>query len=209
MRLHDYFRSSSAYRVRIVLNLKGLGVERVFHHLRRGEQRLTIYRALNPQGLLPTLETADGTPLTQSLAICEYLDELQPDPPLLPEGAIERAKVRAFALAIACDIHPLQNLRVLDRLRSLGSTDAQTKDWARAIIDDGLAACNALVERETGPFCFGAAVTLADCVLVPQLANARRFEVDLRWPRLTEIEARCMALEAFAAAAPARQPDAE
>ncbi len=209
MRLHDYFRSSSAYRVRIALNLKGLSVERVFHHLRRGEQRLTTYRALNPQGLLPTLETGNGTALTQSLAICEYLDELQPDPPLLPKGAIERAKVRAFALAIACDIHPLQNLRVLDRLRSVGLTDAQTKDWARAVIDDGLVACNALVEGEAGPFCFGARVTLADCVLVPQLVNARRFDVELRWPRLIEIEARCMAVEAFATAAPAHQPDAE
>lgn len=209
MKLHGYFRSTSSYRVRIALNLKGLSVEHVFHHLRRGEQHKSDYRTLNPQGLVPTLETDTGAVLTQSLAICEYLEEIRPDPPLLPPDPLARAQVRALALAIACDIHPLQNLRVLKSLQMLGCTDSQTTQWARTVIEEGLLAFDSLLERCAGSFCFGEQVTLADCCLIPQLANARRFGAQLVWPRLERIEANCLALEAFASAAPARQPDAE
>ena len=211
VRLHGYFRSSAAWRVRIALNLKGLEVAHVLHHLRRGEQRAAGYLRLNPQGLVPALELDDGaTVLTQSLAICEWLDETHPAPPLLPGGPEQRARVRAFALAIACDIHPVQNLRVLARLRELGLAEAAVTAWAQATIAEGLAACEALLPAGTGPFLFGAAPGLAELCLVPQLANARRFGVDLGpLPRLLAAEAACQALPAFQAAAPERQPDAE
>lgn len=208
--LHGYFRSTASWRVRIALGLKGLAYRQVFHHLRRGEQQAPDYLALNPQGLVPALQLEDGSILTQSLAICGYLDGLRPDPPLLPGEPIERARVGAFALAIACDIHPVQNLKVLNRLSSLGLSPDAVNGWARDVIDEGLAACDALLDggRRTA-FSFGPQPTLADICLVPQLGNARRFGVDLRWPRLLEIEARCQALPAFAQAAPERQPDAE
>lgn len=208
MRLHGYFRSTASYRVRIALNLKGIAYSDAFHHLRRGEQNAPDYLALNPQGLLPTLETGDAV-LTQSLAICEYLDEVYPNPPIIPSGALERAHVRAFSQVIACDIHPVQNLKILDRLRALGLADADINGWARTAIEDGLAACDTLIRGMDTPFCFGNTPTLADICLVPQLVNARRFGVDLRWDRLLAIEARCLELEAFALASPQQQPDAE
>ncbi|WP_128560490.1 maleylacetoacetate isomerase [Methylobacterium crusticola] len=210
MRLHGYFRSSAAWRVRIALNLKGIGVEHVPHHLRRGEQRAPDYVALNPQGLVPTLQFADGTALTQSLAILEWLDETHPEPPLLPGDPLRRARVRAFALAVACDTHPVQNLKVLARLRGLGLEEAAVVEWAAWVNREGLGACEAMAAAEPGPFCFGAAPGLADLCLVPQLGNARRFGVDVaRYPRLLAAEAAALALPAFADAVPARQPDAE
>ena len=210
MRLHGYFRSSAAYRVRIALNLKELTADHVPHHLRKGEQRAPAYLALNPQGLVPTLETDDGRVLTQSLAVMEWLDETHPTPPLLPKDAWRRALVRAFACAIACEIHPVQNLKVLARLRALGLAEGQVQDWAKTVNAEGLEACEKLIANEPGPFCFGAGPTLADICLVPQLANARRFGVDVSaFPRLLRAEAAAKALPAFAGAAPERQPDAE
>ncbi|WP_298399769.1 maleylacetoacetate isomerase [Sphingobium sp.] len=206
--LHGYFRSTASYRVRIVLNLKGVAYADAFHHLRKGEQRAPAYLALNPQGLLPALEI-DGAVLTQSLAICEYLDETVAGPALLPVDPIRRAKVRAAAQAIACDIHPIQNLKILGRLRGLGLNDDQVNGWAAQVIDEGLDAFDRLIAGEEGPFCFGDQVTLADICLVAQLVNARRFGVDLRWPRLVAVEQACLALDAFSKAAPQNQPDAE
>jgi len=213
MKLHDYFRSSAAYRVRIALNLKGLTAERAFVHLRRGAQNSDDYRALNPQGLVPVLETDDGAVITQSLAIVEYLEETHPLPPLLPADATGRARVRGIALAIACDIHPLNNLRVLRYLTgTLGVPDAQKDGWYRYWCDTGLEALERRLAADaaTGGFCHGDAPTLADVFLVPQMANARRMAVDLAgFPTLVRIDAACQALPAFADAAPARQPDAE
>lgn len=209
MKLHGYFRSGAAYRVRIALALKSIPHTTVFHHLRRGEQNAPEYLALNPQGLIPALETDAGEVITQSLAICEYLEEVFPDPPLLPVGPVERAQIRAFALVIAADVHPLQNLKILKRVKDMGREQDEVDAWARRVIDDGLAACAALIANRPGPYCFGPQVTLADVFLVPQLVNARRVGVDLRWPRLLEAEAACLALPAFQQAAPDRQPDAE
>ena len=211
MRLHGYFRSTAAWRVRIALNLKGLRAEAVAHHLRRGEQRAEAYLRLNPQGLVPALELDGVTVLTQSLAIIAWLEETHPEPPLLPRDPLARARVRAFALAIACDIHPVQNLKVLARLRSLGIPEPAVTGWAREVIAEGLGACEALLAgrprsgAQDGPFCFGAAPTLADICLVPQMSNARRFGVDLTpLPRLRAIEAACQKLPAFAAVVPER-----
>ncbi len=210
MILHGYYRSTAVWRVRIALNLKGLSAEHRFHHLRRGEQRAASYLRLNPQGLLPTLETEGGAVLTQSLAICEWLDETHPEPKLLPGDALARARIRGFAQAIACDIHPVQNLKVLNRLRGLGLEDAAVNGWAGEVIAEGLGACEALLGGQAGPFCFGAAPTLADLCLVPQLFNARRFGVALEgYGRLLAVEAACAALPAFAAAAADKQQDAE
>jgi maleylacetoacetate isomerase len=213
VKLYDYFRSSAAYRVRIALNLKGVAAERVFVHLRRGAQRDDDYLALNPQGLVPTLVTDAGDVLTQSLAIIEWLDESFRKPPLLPEDAAGRARVRSLALAIACDIHPIDNLRVLNYLSgTLGVSDAQRQGWYKYWIDIGLEALEARLarEKETGRFCHGDLPTLADICLVPQLANARRVAFDFSpYPTLLRIEAACAALPAFADAAPAKQPDAE
>jgi len=209
MRLNGYFRSTASQRVRIALNLKGIAYEQVSYHLRRGEQRSPDYLRLNPQGLVPSLELDGGSVLTQSLAICDYLDEVYPEPPLLPADPLARARVRAFAQVIACDIHPIQNLKILARLQSMGHSDAEVQNWAAAIIDEGLDACARLIARETGPFCFGGTPTLADICLVPQLVNARRFGVDLRWPRLIEAEGACLELDAFRRAAPGAQQDAE
>jgi maleylpyruvate isomerase len=209
MKLHGYFRSSASYRVRIALNLKGLGAEHLPHHLRKGEQRDPSYLAINPQGLVPTLQ-ADGVVITQSLAIIEWLDETHPEPPLLPNDPLRRAHVRAFAQVLACDTHPVQNLKVLARLRQLGLPEEQVTGWAAWANREGLSACEALIAGEPGPFCFGDAPGIADLCLVPQLANARRFGVDLAaFPRLLKAEAAAKNLAAFADAAPERQPDAE
>ena len=213
MKLYDYFRSSAAYRVRIALNFKGLAPERAFVHLRRNAQRDDDYLALNPQGLVPALLTDDGAVLAQSLAIVEYLEETHPSPPLLPGDAAARARVRGIALQIACDIHPLDNLRVLRYLlHTVGVTEEQKDAWYKYWIDVGLEALEIQLSRDgaTGRFCHGDAPTLADVCLVPQLANARRVAMDLSpYPTLTRIEAACRALPAFAAAEPSRQPDAE
>jgi maleylacetoacetate isomerase len=214
LRLHTYWRSSAAYRVRIALALKGLAYESLPRHLLRdgGEQRRADYLALNPQGFVPALEH-DGTVITQSLAICEYLEERFPAPPLLPAGARERAAVRAMALAVACDIHPLNNLRVLQYLRSeLGQDEAGVGRWARHWIARGFDALEQLVARHTGDgrHCFGGSVTLADVCLVPQVANARRVQLDLApWPRIAAAATHLESLPEFAAARPEAQPDAE
>ncbi|MDG2527193.1 maleylacetoacetate isomerase [Caulobacter endophyticus] len=209
MILHGYFRSTASWRVRIALGLKGLPVDQVFHHLRRGEQRAPDYLAINPQGLLPALAIDDGRVLTQSLAIVEYLDETHPEPPLLPSDPFARAQVRAVAQAIACDIHPVQNLKVLARLRDLGLDEPAVQGWAAGVIEEGLDAVDKLLAGQSGRFAFGDAPGLADLVLVPQLGNARRFGVELRWNRLTDIEAACLELDAFKSAVPSAQPDAE
>ena len=210
MKLHGYFRSSASYRVRIALNLKGLSADHLPHHLRKGEQRDPAYLAINPQGLVPTLQDDRGAILTQSLAIIEWLEETHPEPPLLPKDPLRRAHIRAFAMALACDTHPVQNLKVLARLRDLGLTEEQVTGWAAWANREGLAACETLVAREPGPFCFGATPTMADLCLVPQLANARRFGVDLSaFPRLLKAETAAKNIKAFADAAPERQPDAE
>jgi maleylacetoacetate isomerase len=213
MKLYGYFRSSAAYRVRIALNLKGLAPEHVFVHLRKGEQHAGDYLLRNPQGLVPTLATEDGALLTQSLAIIEWLEETHPQPPLLPRDADARARTRAIALAIACDIHPLNNLRVLKYLIGrLGVSEAARDEWYRHWCEVGLAALEMQLASEpaTGRFCHGDSPTLADICLVPQLANARRVTLDLgKFPTLLRIEQACQALPAFADAAPAKQPDAE
>ncbi len=209
-RLHSYYRSGAAWRVRIALALKGVEVRLVAHHLRHGEQRAPAYLALNPQGLVPALELPGRGVLTQSIAICEWLEETCPEPPILPGDAERRARIRAFALAIACDIHPVQNLRVLNRLRVHGLAEEEVTGWARETIADGLQACEALVAGAAGPFLFAAVPTLAEICLVPQLFNARRFGVDLApYPRLLAAEAGAAVHPAFASAAPERQPDAE
>jgi maleylacetoacetate isomerase len=213
LRLHTYWRSSAAYRVRIVLALKGLEYETVPHHLLRdgGEQRRPDYLALNPQGLVPALEH-DGHVLTQSLAIFEYLEERFPEPPLLPASPRDRAAVRAMALAVACDIHPLNNLRVQQYLRDgLGQDEPAVSGWVRHWISEGFNALETLIGRHSadGRHCFGAAVTLADACLVPQAYNARRAGLDLaHWPRLMAVAGYLEALPAFAVARPEAQPDA-
>ena len=211
LKLHSYFRSSAAYRVRIALNLKGLAHEAAYVHLIKdgGQQHAPAYRALNPQALVPTLETDSGV-ITQSLAIIEYLDETHPRPALLPGDALQRARMRAFALAIACDIHPLNNLRVLNYLKGpMGLEQAVADTWYRHWVETGLAACEALLPASKSRFCFGDQPTLADCCLVPQVYNARRLKCDLsKLPRLVAIDEACRALPAFAQAAPEAQPDA-
>lgn len=213
MRLYTYFRSSAAYRVRIALGLKGLAVEAVPVHLLRhgGEQLQASYRAVAPAGLVPALD--DGGVLTQSMAIIEYLDETHPQVPLLPADARGRARVRALAQMVACDIHPIGNLRVLRYLaKTLGVPDQARQAWSQHWIAEGFAAIEALLagSPDTGRFCHGDTPTLADCCLVPQVFNARRFGVDLApYPTIVAIDAACAALEAFAAAHPSNQADAE
>lgn len=210
MELHGYFRSSASYRVRIAINLKGLTAQHLSYHLRKGEQRSSAYLAMNPQGLVPTFCNAAGDVLTQSLAIIEWLDETYPDPPLLPFDALQRARVRSFAMVLACDTHPVQNLKVLARLRQLGLPETAVTEWAAWINQEGLAACEALIAGENGPFCFGASPTLADICLIPQLANARRFGVDLdAFPRLQAVASAAAELKAFSDATPEKQHDAE
>jgi len=202
MKLHGAAGSSAAYRVRAVLHLKGLEFQEVFLDLSGDDQSAGSYLALNPQGLVPALELDDGQVLTQSLAICEFLEQIAPDPPLLPKEPLLRARVRAVVLAVACEIHPLQNRRVLLKLRDFGLEKAQVDGWAQDVIGAGLDAVEALVADEPGPFCFGAAPTLADVFVTPQLRNARRFRMAARWPRLQQAEAACFAHPAFARARP-------
>jgi maleylpyruvate isomerase len=214
MKLYTFFRSSASYRARIALNLKGLDYEQIPIHLRRGggEQFSAAYKAINPQALLPALED-QGRILTQSLAIIEYLEERYPNPPLLPADPADRAWVRSMALIIACEVHPIQNLRVLNYLKNEHQqSDDAVNNWARHWIDLGLAALDQMVLRPAQPvrFCAGDVPTVADVCLVPQLANARRFGCDLsRFPALLRIESHCAAVPAFANAAPEKQPDAE
>lgn len=213
MQLYGYFRSSAAYRVRIALNLKGSAYRQTVRHLRKGEQRDPAFLALNPQGLVPALETDDGTVLTQSLAIIEYLDETCPQPPLLPDDPLGRARVRSLAQLIACEIHPLNNLRVLKYLKApLGHEQTTIDTWYRHWVVTGFEALEQRLagEAATGAFCHGDRPTLADVCLVPQVANARRFDCDLApYPTIRRIDARCLELPAFRDAAPERQPDAE
>lgn len=202
--LYDYYRSSASYRVRIALNLKGLDYERVQVNLLEGEQRDERYRTLNPQGLVPMLD-ADGERLTQSLAIIAWLDWKYPAPALLPADSSARGHVLAMALTIAADIHPLNNLRVLKRLSGMGIDQAARDDWYRHWIAEGFAALEALAAPRAGRFLFGNEVTLADVCLVPQMFNARRFDVPLEdYPSLVRADAAAAALEAFAAAHPDR-----
>ena len=212
MKLYGYFRSSASYRVRIALSLKGLDYDIEPVHLRRGEQRAPEFLKRNPQGLVPALEH-EGAALPQSLAIIEYLEERFPEPALLPPAAADRAWVRALAQVVACDIHPINNLRILQYLeQDLGVDDEARSAWARRWIDSGFAAMEDMLRDDprTGDHCFGTRPTLADICLVPQVFNSQRFGVDMdRYPTLARIHETCMRLSAFADQAPERQPDAE
>jgi maleylacetoacetate isomerase len=214
MKLYTYFRSSAAFRVRIALNIKSLAHELVGIDLRAAENQHTkpAYLALNPQGLVPALED-QGTTLCQSLAVLEYLEEAYPDPPLLPRAPLERAQVRSMALAVACDIHPLNNLRVLNYLRSpLGANDLEVNTWYRHWIATGLVGLEEQARRLSGDrrHMFGSSVTLADICLVPQMYNAVRFKCDLEpYPTLRSINTFLSAEPAFAKAMPEVQPDAQ
>lgn len=212
MKLHGYYRSSAAYRVRIALHLKGLVWEDISIHLRQGAQQSPEYLALNPQGLVPMLADDDGGRLIQSLAIIEFLEECHPEPPLLPTTPTARARVRGLAQVIASDIHPLANLRVLKRLEAMGADDDERTRWICHWITTGFTALEALVadHPDTGHYCHGDTPGLADIALVPQMYNARRFGCELgAFPTLVRIDATCRAHPAFAAAAPENQPDAE
>lgn len=211
IKLYTYFRSSASYRVRIALNLKGMEYEPEIVHLPSGEQRGEAYRNRNPQGLVPALEDEDGTVLTQSIAIMEYIDEIRPEPPLMPHDMMERGQVRAMSLLIACDIHPLNNLQVLKYLKSDMDQEQDAVDnWYRHWVGRGFTGLEAMVQKYGGTYCFGDQVSMADVCLVPQMFNARRFDTDLGpFPKLVEIDERLRALEAFEKAAPENQPDAQ
>ena len=208
--LHDYWRSTASYRVRIALNLKGVDYQRATHDLRTGAQREPGYLAIAPQGLVPAVETPDGA-LTQSLAILEWIEERWPQPPLLPQDAHGRAIVRAMAGLIAADIHPLNNLRVLQALREqFSATPDQIQAWIARWIAEGFAALELMIGAHGGQFAFGDGPSLADCALVPQVYSAERFGVDLEpYVHLRRVAAAAMALEPVAAAHPSRQPDAD
>jgi maleylpyruvate isomerase len=212
MKLYDFFRSSAAFRVRIALNLKRLTAERLAIHLRRNDQSTPTYLAVNPQGLVPALEE-DGQIFTQSLAIIEYLDETHPEPPLLPGHPADRARVRALAQLVACDIHPINNLRVLRYLADpLGHDEAAVGQWFNHWIAQGFAALETILaeDGQAGAFCHGDAPGLADICLVPQVFNARRYTLDMTpYPTIRRIFDNCMATDAFEQARPERQPDAE
>jgi maleylacetoacetate isomerase/maleylpyruvate isomerase len=207
VKLYTYFRSSAAYRVRIALNLKGVAYDAVPINLLKGEQREESYEAINPQMRVPSLDIGSTT-LIQSPAILEYIDEVYPEPPLLPVGAINRAKVRALASLIACDIHPLNNSGTLAYLKNrLGHDQAAADEWYAHWVRQGFDAIEALLGP--GPYAFGSRVTLADIYLVPQVFNARRFKVPLdAYPKIVAVDAACAAHKAFQDAAPDRQPDA-
>ena len=211
--LHNYFRSSTSYRVRIALAMKGLDYTYVAHHLRHGGNRAPAYLAINPQGLVPALIWEDGTMIAQSLAIMEFLDETVPLPPLLPPDPPGRARVRMLSQMIACDIHPVNNLRVLNALRSrYGADDAEIADWFRHWVNETFGPLEAMLagSAQTGTFCHGDTPGMADICLVAQVANNARFNVDMApYPTISRIRDACMEIAAFADAAPARQPDAE
>lgn len=210
MKLYDYARSSAAYRVRIALKLKELPYETVPVNLRQGAQRTLDYLARNPQGLVPMLELDEGRHLTQSLAIIELLEEVKPQPPLLPQDPTARAQVRALALLVACDIHPLNNTRVLQHLEHrLGLGQREINGWYRHWIAEGFRALEAQLQRTAGRYAYGDAITLADVCLVPQVANARRYSCDLApFPTIRRVEAACREHPAFEAARPELQPGA-
>jgi maleylacetoacetate isomerase len=212
MKLYGYFRSSAAFRLRIALNLKQLAYEHAPIHLRRGDQAQPGFRGINPQGLAPALEI-DRQVLIQSLPIIEYLDETHPEPPLLPDDPAGRARVRGLAAIVACDIHPINNLRVLRYLqRPLGHDHASIETWYNHWIAEGFAALEHLLadDDRTGRFCHGDRPGLADVALVPQVVNSERYRLDLApYPTITRIYQTCMTLDAFAAAHPERQPDRE
>ena len=210
MILYDYFRSSAAYRLRIALNLKGLAPERRFVHLRKGEQRNPAYLGVNPQGLVPTLLDGDIT-LTQSLAIVEYLEETHPSPALLPSNPVDRAWVRSVAQSIACDIHPIDNTRVMQYLEhTLGLDEAKRNEWYAHWIRLGFEAIEKRLAERSGKFAFGEAPGLADICIVPQVANAGRVKLPMDpYPRIRAINEACLVHPAFAAAHPSKQPDAE
>jgi maleylacetoacetate isomerase len=209
--LHGYWRSSAAYRVRIALNLKGIAARPAFVHLRKGEQRSAVHYALNPAGLVPVWEEGEGLRLTQSLAIIEYLDELHPEPPLLPGTPRNRAMIREIALEVVADIHPIGNLRVLDKLTADYGADADARAvWNRHWMAAGFGAVERRLERTAGRFAVGDTPTLADVCLVPQVYNGRRFELDLSpYPLILAADEAARALPAFATAAPEAQPDFE
>lgn len=211
MKLYTYFRSSAAFRVRIALNLKALGYEPVVVHLAKGEHRAPEYARVNPQALVPTLVLDDGTRLSQSLAIIEYLEEKYPPTPLLPKEPLAKARVRSLSCLIASEIHPLNNLRVLQHLkRSLGQTQEQVDTWYRYWIADGLAKLEAELAGKAGKFSHGDNPTMADCCLVPQIFNAKRYHSDLSpYPATMRVFEQCMSLDAFDRAQPSKQPDAE
>jgi maleylacetoacetate isomerase len=206
-----YFRSSAAYRVRIALNLKDIAHERKFVHLAKGEQTEKDFKRVNPQGLLPVLQVAEGDKqhtLIQSMAILEYLEESYPEPALLPKDPLDRARVRAIAGIVACDIHPLNNLRVLNYLKGpMHQKEDAMRAWYAHWVDTGFGAIEEMVSGSG--FCFGGTPTMADVCLIPQIFNAKRFEVDLYpFPKIRRIDENCARIEAFAAAHPDRQPDA-
>lgn len=211
MKLYEFFRSGTSHRLRIALNLKGLAYEQVAVDLRREQHLTDAYKAINPQQLVPALDV-DGQLMTQSPAIIEWLEERHPEPPLLPADASARAQVRALAAIVGCDIHPVNNRRILEALRHrFGADEAAVNDWCATWITAGFDAFQSLVEAQSlrGPFAYGERPTLADVYLVPQIESARRFKVDMaRWPRLAAIDGACGQLEAFRRAAPAAQPDA-
>jgi maleylacetoacetate isomerase len=211
MKLYSYFRSSAAYRVRIALNLKGLAYETTSVHLTKdgGHNKRPEFRAVNPQMRVPALVTASGEVLIQSLAIIEYLDETHPEPPLLPKDPLARAKARGLADLIACDIHPLNNTSSLRYLKNvMGQDQAAIDAWYHHWVTVGFEALEALIKPS--PYACGAAVTLADICLVPQVANARRLKVPLdKFPKIVGVDAACNALAAFERARPENQPDAE
>ncbi|HEY9531137.1 MAG TPA: maleylacetoacetate isomerase [Burkholderiales bacterium] len=212
MKLYTYFRSSAAFRTRIALNLKGLKYEPQFVSLPKGAHREAQYAKVNPQALVPTLVSDDGLRLAQSLAIIEYLDETYPEPPLLPRDVKGRARVRSLSLLIACEVHPLNNLRTLQYLRrELKQSEEQVNGWYRHWIAEGLGKLEAEMKSPlTGKFSHGDAPTMADCCLAPQIFNAQRYECDLApYPAVMRVFGECMKLDAFERAQPSRQPDAE
>lgn len=210
MRLYTYFRSGAAFRVRIALNLKGLAYEPRFIHLAKGEHRKPEFTQLNAQALLPTLELDDGTRLNQSLAIIEYLEEKHPQPPLLPKDALGKARVRSLSYLIASEIHPLNNLRVLQHLKRSGQSEDQVNTWYRHWIADGLGKLEPELARTAGKFSYQDSPTMADCCLVPQIFGAKRYNCDLAsYPTAMRVFEQCMKLEAFDRAQPSKQPDAE
>ncbi len=212
MKLYNFFRSATSHRLRIALNLKGISTDYIAVDLRTEAHLKEAFKALNPQGLVPALDLGDEQVLIQSPAIIEWLEETYPTPALLPADALDRAHVRALAAIVGCDIHPINNRRILETLRKqFGANEDVINAWCNTWITDGFNAIEALLAADTrrGAFCFGNTPTLADVYLIPQVESSRRFKVDLsQWPCIAAVEAACMQLEAFQKAAPMQQPDA-